>query len=304
MMGTLNEIEIFDLKKQVAQKAVEKGFDAMQRVDDLMSHYKESSEVSRIKNSVPLETVRVSQDTFNVLKRSEEIAQLSDGAFDVTIGPLVKRWGFYDKEQKPLPTRQEINRMRRGMGYVHLFLRPKNREVSKRIPTLEVDLGGIAKGYAIDLAVKALKQAGVVSATVNSGGNIGFIGNPVKGEAWEVGVIDPLNPSELLGVLNIKEGAVATSGNYENYHEIEGKRYSHIIDPRTGWPVQGVLSVTVIAANAMDADALSTTLFVLGPKQGLVLAEKLNAKALFVLETENGKPELVFSKGLETQFKP
>lgn len=302
LMGTLNEIQINGLSKKRAHLAAEKGFAAMNRVDTLMSHYKETSEVSRIKNLLPFETTKVSKETFDVLKRSKKFHELSYGAFDITIGPLVKRWGFFDKEERPLPTKGEIADLRRLCGSVHLFLDDKKREVSKRFPQLEVDLGAIAKGYAVDLALEALKKAGVDSATVNSGGNIGFLGTSSKGDAWEIGIKDPLNPNQLLGVLKIKEGAVATSGNYENFFDINGKRYAHIIDPRNGWPVQGVLSVTVVAPTAMDADALSTTLFVMGPKLGLPLAEKLNAKALFVLDKGNGQTELVWSPELKEQF--
>jgi len=163
-------------------------------------------------------------------------------------------------------------------------------------------LGGIAKGYAIDLALNKLKEAGVKKGLVNSGGNIGFLGSAPNNKKWVVGVKNPYNLSTLIGSLKVSEGAVATSGNYENYFMMNGKRYSHILDPRTGWPVEGILSVTVIAPSGIDADALSTTLFVMGPKKGMLLAEELGAKVLYVLEKEENQMELVFSPGLQSSF--
>ncbi len=302
LMGTLNEIQIYGLSKERARAAAEKGFAAMKRVDDLMSHYKATSEVSHIKNLPPLELLVVSQETFEVLSRAYDVATLSDGAFDVTVAPLVKRWGFFDHIQKEIPTQEELKELRRKCGYEQLLLNPKTKTVQKRVAGLEVDLGGIAKGYAIDLALAALKEAGVISATVNSGGNLGFIGKPPKHLVWEVGIKDPRNPQEMIGVLTVEKGGVATSGNYEQYFEIEGKRYTHILDPRTGWPIQGIHSVTVIAPNAMDADALSTTLFVLGPEKGIPLAEKFGAQALFILDKGEEKTDLIFSPDLEALF--
>jgi len=302
LMGTLNEIQVFDLPKAQAKEAVSRAFDAMNKVDQLMSHYKETSEISQIKHLKSLESMPVSEETFTVLKRSQDFSKMTEGAFDITIGTLIKRWGFYHREERDLPTKKELKQILTQTGSNQFDLVLSTKSITVHSPHLDLDLGGIAKGYAIDCALQELRHAGVQKAIVNSGGNIGFLGSRPQKEGWRVGVKNPKDPKALLGWLEVPEGAVATSGNYENFFDIKGTRYAHIVDPRTGWPVQGVLSVTVAAPNAMDADALSTALFVLGPEKGIRLAEELKAKALFVLEGEAEGVKLLFSPGFETQF--
>lgn len=302
LMGTLNEIQIFGLSRAEARAAAQSAFEAMQQVDTLMSLYKENSEISRIKKLSPGEKFPVSKETFTVLNRAREIARLSEGAFDVTVGPLVRRWGFFKKEGGNVLTQNEIASILSRCGYEKLELVQETQSVKVTAKELEVDLGGIAKGYAIDLALKKLKEAGVQSGLVNSGGNIGFLGRPPNNKEWVVGIKNPYNLSTLIGSLKIPEGAVSTSGNYENYFIVNGKRYSHILDPRTGWPVEGILSVTVMAPTGMDADALSTTLFVMGPEKGIPLAEELGAQVLYVLEKEPHEMEFRYSPGLESSL--
>lgn len=291
LMGTLVEVEIHGAPREKVQAAAAKAFAAIQRIDELMSSYKETSEISLINRDGHLRPVPVSDETFFVLKRALEFSRLTDGAFDVTVGPLVRLWGFFRKEGYRVPTDTEIAATRAQCGWEKVILDVQNKTVRLGQEGMEIDLGGIAKGYAVDQALEALRRERVKRAKVNAGGQIGFLDFSRTGKKWEVGIEDPRHPDQISKWIEVGEEAVATSAATQNYFEVNGKRYGHILDPRTGWPAQSkVLSVTVVAPSGIDADALSTALFVLGPEKGIPLAKKLGAQAIYILEDENKNP--------------
>lgn len=223
-----------------------------------------------------------------MLKKSRDFWLVSDGAFDVTVGPLVDLWGFTDKEYR-LPQDEEIKSRLGAVGFDKIIFHDSERIVEFSVPGMKVDLGGIAKGFAVDCAVNKLKEFGIKSCLINAGGQIYGLGYKMF-QPWAVAVRSPRGKN-LIGHTMLVNQAVSTSGDYEQYFIKDKKRYSHIFDPRTGYPVDsGIISVTVTADDGLTADALSTAIFVLGKIKGENLANKFpNVKAI-IIEKNETKP--------------
>jgi len=236
----------------------------LRRVEVLMSAHIEASELSRL-NRLPVGGKQPTDpELLAILDFSRQVHEQSDGAFDVTVGPLIELWKTAAKAGAP-PTEEQIRQARAASNWGALHVLPDAPAVVRGKPTVRVDLGGIAKGYGIDKAVEAMRNTpGVAGGLVDVGGDVRCFGRPAEGGKWLVGVRSPFGGDSLLAVLQLDEGAVCTSGNYERFTEIAGQRYSHILDPRTGRPVDFAPSVTVFAADATTADAWATALSVLG----------------------------------------
>lgn len=256
--------------------ALDSAFAEIERMDKLFSSFREDSILSRLNKEGYLKETEETKEVIGLIKKAIFFAEKSGGCFDPTVGPLMKLWGFRGGDKR-LPSEKEIQETRAYIGYKNIVVEKDGIRLIKG----KIDLGGIAKGYATDRAVYILKTKGIKKALVNAGGNIyGF------GKTWRIGIQDPRDKTNLIGYLKIQDTGVASSGDYERFFIINGKRYSHIMDPRTGYPKQGVIATTVIAKDATTADGLSTALFVMG-KDGLKLCEKLSAEA--ALWDENGK---------------
>jgi thiamine biosynthesis lipoprotein ApbE len=283
IMGTYVEVTIYGEDATTNEKALEAAFKAIEAVDKSMSDYKSDSEVSEINRAAEKNPVKVSDPLIEVLEASKKYYKWSRGAFDITVAPLMVSWGFkkHVKEVKTLPTQEEISKLLNLIGSDKVTLSEGNL-VKLEEPGMAIDLGAIAKGYAVDKAVEALKAFNVVSALVNAGGDLFAFNSPPERPFWDIGLQNPKDKQSLLGTLKIKDMAVATSGNYEKYFMFEEKRYTHIMDPRTGYPVSGMASTTVIAKSAMEADALSTSVFVLGPEDGVKLMEDLKVDGILI----------------------
>ncbi|RKZ02190.1 MAG: FAD:protein FMN transferase [Candidatus Hydrothermota bacterium] len=267
VMGTVVNIEV--PKSQVA--AADSALQAFSLVDSLMSPVKESSDLAMI-NSHSGEWVKVSDLTVRCIKKALEIAELTDGAFDPTAGVLVHLWHFDVESGWQVPESSKVESLLNFVDYKSIKV---DGDSVKLANGQRIDLGGIAKGFAIDLAVDRLRRAGVRSAIVDAGGDLFLVGENMSGRAWRVGIRDPIDKKRVLMVIKVKDRSVCTSGNYERFIEIGGVKYSHIFDPRTGWPVRGVLSTTVVGKDAATTDALATAIFVLGPQKGIRLIESL-----------------------------
>ncbi len=268
IMGTLVEIKIYDTEHDKAEQAASAAFREMNRIEQLLSRHVDGSEVSRLSRAA--ESLEVSRETADLIRSGQRIARISHGAFDLTLGRLKELWAI-DGDQPRVPAAAELQDALRGVGPAALTV--EGRRVSKTDPGLHIDLGGIAKGYAVDRAVALLRQAGITSAAVNAGGDISLIGDH-RGEPWRIGIQHPRKPQDILVTLPLTDSAVVTSGDYERYFERDGIRYHHIFDPTTGQPARLCQSVTVVAGDAASADALATAAFVLGPEKGLQLLEK------------------------------
>lgn len=272
-------------------------------VEQTLSLFRPDSELARLNQQAGLSPLRVSGMTRSVLELSVHFSETSQGAFDPTVTPLLRLWGFHSKKAPlTIPSENDIERTKALVGIRHLKLDGDTAFLDQA--GMSVDLGGIAKGCAVDLAYDALVDAGGRNFMVNLGGNIRCYGAPKAGASWRIGIQDPFHPKNLVGTIRLPSGrATATSGNYERFVTIQGKRYAHILDPRTGWPVQGMASTTVIAPTAGEADALSTASFVLGVDATLKMLEQMpDCHVVFIPDSQPLR--LILTPGFKDFFEP
>lgn len=275
---------------QSLRQTVDAAFDEIDRIDRLMSHYKPDSPLSQLNREAAAGPVKVEPELFDFLAECLRYSRQSDGAFDITVGPLMKAWGFFRDEGR-MPSEPELANARRGVGYRHVILNAKERTVSFDRPGVELDLGGIAKGYAVDRAIAVLKQRRIKNALVSAGGSTIYgLGAPPHQTAWEVKLQDPVAPERTAMTVQLNNQALSVSGSYEKFFEVGGRRYSHIMDPRTGRPVEGVLSVAVITDTGTAGDALDNVFYVQGVKRSRKSLRNFTAsKIVFFLPEPGGK---------------
>lgn len=297
-MGTRVEITIADHGKSQKQKreAVRQAFEAIQEADRLMSNYRADSEVSKL-NQAGYKGAAVGPEVLSVLTRAYQVSELTDGAFDITVAPLIQLWGLNGETPRTaLPSDQEIERVRKLVDFRSVTI-VENRVRFNQVD-MRIDLGGIAKGYAVDRAVEVLRENNIAHAMVNAGGDLYCLGGRDHFSGWKVGIRHPRQLKEIIRVLEIKDKAMATSGDYERFVQIKGTRYSHIINPKTGRPVDnGVVSVTVLAGDSMTADALATGVFVLGAEKGIALLDQLDEVEGMVIQEKDEHLSSFYSKG-------
>jgi thiamine biosynthesis lipoprotein len=279
-------------------RIVEAAFDEVDRIDRLMSHYKPESPLSRLNREAARGPVAVEAELFDFIAESLRYGRDSGGAFDITVGPLMKAWGFFRGGGR-IPSGDELAELRQRVGYQHVVLDPQARTIRFDHPGVELDLGGIAKGYAVDRAVAVLRRAGVAAALVSAGGSTVFgLGAPPGQTAWEVGVQDPVRPDAAAFTARLKDRALSVSGSYERSFEKDGVTYSHIMDPRTARPVQGVLSVAVLSASGTEGDALDDALFVRGVEGSKAYVKRLPAtEAFFFVPRADGRWRMAHLRG-------
>ena len=259
-----------------AEEAVNAALAEMRRISALMNADDPESEVSRLNANAGKRPVKVSPETFYVLALAQRYSELSEGAFDVTVRPLVKLWGI-GKKDKYVPAEEAVARARSLVNYRDLVLDEAAQTAYLERPGMGVDLGGVAKGYGADRAREVLREHGIRSALIDAGGNIWAIGSRPDGRPWRIGIRNPRpeHGGELLAVLPSEDLTLVTSGDYERYFIKDGVRYHHIFDPRTGRPARRAISATIVGQNSAEADVLSTAVFVLGPEKGLALIRRL-----------------------------
>lgn len=273
---------------------VEASFDEVDRIDRLMSHYKPDSPLSRLNRTAALGPVAVEPELFDFIALCLKYSLDSDGAFDISVGPLMTSWGFFRGEGR-VPGEDEIAELRARIGYRHVIVDVARKTIRFDRPGVELDLGGIAKGYAVDRAVGLLKQRHIVAALVSAGGSTLYgLGAPPGRKGWDVKIQDPIDPLKIARHVRLKDRALSVSGRSEKFFEVGGARYSHIMDPRTGRPVQGLLSVTVLASSGTAGDALDDAFFVEGVHRSREHLKRLPAtEALFFLSEPGGKWRIV-----------
>ncbi len=295
-MGTRFRIVLYAADEATAKKATGAAFARVAQLDQIMSDYKEDSELMRLCKQAGGGPVKVSDELYDILRRSQDLAQRSEGAFDVTVGPVVRLWRRA-RRQKQLPDARHLKEALALVGYEKMHLDEKARTVTLSKPGMLLDLGGIAKGYAVDEAQKVLKQQGIRSALVAGGGDIAVSDPPPGSDGWPIGIApldDPNKPPTRTIVL--KNAAVSTSGDAEQHVEIDGKRYSHVVDPKTGVGLTGRIAVTVIAPNGTLSDSLATAVSVLGPVKGLKLIEATEGAAALIVQAADQGSLTVESK--------
>ncbi len=287
VMGTRAWVTLYGFDEEEAERIAGEALREMHRIEGLMSTWRETSEISILNAQASGTMQPVSRELYTVVDSAFHYAELTGGAFDITVRPLVRLWGFQGGTAR-MPAGAEIDTALTHVGYGRVMLDEALPGIS--LPSgMELDLAGIAKGYAVDRCIALLKDRGVTSALVNLGGNIYALGTPPGRNSWAVGIREARGARSTVGAIMLQNSAVATSGNYENFVEIDGKRYGHIIDPRTGRTVNNMLSVTAVAPTAVAADALSTGLFVMGTERGSALVERLTGvKAIFAEPSDGG----------------
>ena len=287
LLGTVVEIQVRDEDEQKAENAITQAFAEVKRIDDLFTTYNEESPVWEINNNSDT-LIKVDDEIYNLLLLCDSVAQLSDGCFDVSLDNLTKAWGFYS-DNPHLPNKTAIDSALNLSGWNNIQL-IENQTLIRR-KNVGLNFGAIAKGYAVDKAIDVLKNFGIKEALVNAGGEIRVFGND-----WLIGIQHPREINSIIKKLKLKDISVATSGDYEQYFEVDGIRYHHILDPKTGFPSRGLQSVSVTNKSNAFADALATAVFVMGKEKGMKLIESLDNTEAMIID-EEGK--IFYSSGFE-----
>jgi len=267
-----------------AKEAVGAAFDAISRLDRMWNPYDDASELARINRSAGQGPVPASPETLDIISDALEMAALTDGAFDPTVGPLVRVWGFGVHPHVPAPA--EIEKARALVDYRRVKLDRTSGTVELPLPGMALDLGAIAKGYAVDRARSILQQHGIRQALIVAGGSVYALGSAPGNLPWRVAVQHPRDPQGVLGIIPVRDMAVDTSGDYQRFFDEGGRRYHHILDPRTGYPARACQSATVVHQSAGFADALATACFVLGPDRASALLARLPGTAALLVDDQ------------------
>ncbi|MBU4438497.1 MAG: FAD:protein FMN transferase [Firmicutes bacterium] len=275
--STVNEGNSFGMNTEIAysvfgekaESAIAAMTTELLRLENKLSRFMPSSEVSRINRLAGLDSIKISRELYEILSFAHLVSEISQGMFDITVAPLVDLWGY--KKAKDVPAKSKIRNILLKVDYRELILNPKDHIAGLSKLGHAIDLGGIGKGYASDRCMQLFQQYGVNSAYINIGGNVATLGNKPDSSLWRVGIRHPRHDQQLIGVVRVAGKAVVTSGDYERcFFDRQDKRWHHILDPTTGYPAEsGLISVSVIADSAMIADALSTAIFVAGLNKGI-----------------------------------
>ena len=299
LMGSDFEIAAISESKEKASLVIEIAYNEIVRIEQLISSWDENSETTLINKNAGIQPVKVSVELFNLIRRANKVSTLSNGAFDISYASMDKIWQF-DGTMTELPLPEKVKESVSKVNYKNIILDEKEHTVFLKEKGMRLGFGAIGKGYAANKARSIMIENEIVSGMINAGGDLITWGNGLKGEKWKVGIADPKKKEAFISWLELNEMAVVTSGDYERYAIIKGIRYSHIIDTRTGYPVVGLKSVTIVCPDAELADALATTVFVLGQERGLALINNLNAIECVII---NDKDEIITSNTLKLNIQ-
>ncbi|SDG22040.1 thiamine biosynthesis lipoprotein [Dyadobacter soli] len=273
LMGSLFDITVVAEDSALANAAIDRAETEISRIEDLISEWRPGTQVSEVNRNAGLRPVKVDREVFGLTQRAVRYAKLTGGAFDVSIAAMDRLWR-YDGSMTALPDSAAIRRSVANVGYRHIVLDSIHSTIYLAKPGMKIGFGSIGKGYAADKCRELLQSGGITGGIVNASGDLAAWGAQPGGEPWAIGIRNPFKGGGMLKVLKIRTGAVATSGSYEKYAEIDGKRYSHIIDPRTGYPSSELTSVTVTGPSAEFANFLSTSIMVVGSREGRKLMKR------------------------------
>ncbi|NPV45184.1 MAG: FAD:protein FMN transferase [Firmicutes bacterium] len=298
LLGTIITVQIYD---KASDKLFDEIFNRLKEIENKMTINEKNSEIMLVNSNAGTKFTKVSDDTFYVVEKGKYFSELSGGRFDISIGPLVKLWNI-GTEGAEIPDRRQIEEKKSLVDYNGVLLNSEKKSIMLKKTGMMLDLGGIAKGYAADEVAKILKENNIKHAIINLGGNVLAYGSKPDGSEWRIGIQNPFSSrGDYVGIVNVINKQVVTSGIYERYFEAKGKIYHHILDPETGYPVENnLVSVTVIADKGIDADSLSTSAFAMGLENGFNLIEGLdNTEAVFI--TNDSK--IYLTSGLKETFK-
>lgn len=284
LMGNRFEITVVSENKDEAFSRIDDAVAEISRIEKLLTTFSENSQTNLINRNAGISPVKVDKEVFDIIARSKRISDVTQGAFDITYGSVDKKLWNFDKTMTSLPDVETAKRAVHLINYRNVILDEKKCTVFLKEKGMRIGFGGIGKGYAAERAKTILQQKGIESGIVNAAGDLTAWGYQPNGKEWTIGIADPNSAHHPFSYLNITNMAIATSGNYEKYITIKGKRYSHTIDPKTGLPVSGIKSVTIISPNAEIADAMATPVMIMGIKVGLDMVNQVIGLACIIVD--------------------
>ncbi|MGL4914442.1 MAG: FAD:protein FMN transferase [Romboutsia sp.] len=297
-MGTPIKLTLYN---ESNEEILDKAFEKVSKIEDTLSINKPGTELDNLNAKSGISPVVLSEMSYDIIRKALEYSKLSDGGYDVSIGPLIKLWSIGLPEAK-VPTQEEINEVIKLIDYSNIDMNDSNREVFLSKKGMIVDLGSIAKGYVADELVKLLKDEGIEKAIIDLGGNIYALGYKEENKKWRIGIQNPFDDrGNVVGTIDVANKSVVTTGVYERFIEKNGKKYHHILNPKTGYPYEtNIAGVSIVADHSIDADALSTLVFTKGLEEGLKFVNELeNVDAIFI----TNKKEIYTTKGIKDNFK-
>lgn len=287
-MGNHFELSVVTDSEKNGNEKIDIGVKEIQRIEKLLTTFNDDSETNLVNKNAGINPVKVCEETFELIQRSIRISDLTQGAFDLTYGSIDKRLWNFDQNMTELPDRDTAKDMVRLINYKNIILNAENCTVFLREEGMRIGFGGIGKGYAAERAKKLMREAGAESGVVNASGDLTTWGLQPDGNQWTIAIANPNAKSEAFSYMNISNMAVATSGNYEKYIVIGNKKYSHTINPKTGLPITGIKSVTIISPNAEIADAMATPVTIMGIDAGLYMINQMkNIEAVIIDDDDN-----------------
>jgi len=287
LMGNQFELTVVAHTKEWGYEMIDEGVKEIQRIEKLLTTFSDDSETNLINRNAGIQPVTVSDETFNIIERSIKISSITQGAFDITYGSIDKRLWNFDQTMTSLPPAKKAKKMVRLINYKNIGLDVEKKKVFLKKKGMRIGFGGIGKGYAAEMAKEVMKKKGVASGIVNASGDLTTWGTQPDGKPWTVGIVHPDYKEYPFSYMNISDMAVATSGNYQKFVMIDGKKYSHTIDPHTGLPVRGIKSVTIISPNAEICDAMATPVMIMGIEHGLHLINQLKHVECLIIDDHN-----------------
>ena len=285
LMGSRFDITVVAKDSTAANSDINMAVAEITRIEKRISSWDPNSETSLVNTNAGIKPVKVSQELFDLIKRAIGISKLTDGAFDITYASMDKIWKF-DGSMTRMPAEEDIKSSVSKVGYQNIILNEAEHTVFLKLPGMKIGFGAIGKGYAADRTKDLLQSKGVIAGIINASGDMNTWGKQVNGEDWKVAITNPMDKNKAFALLPIKNEAVVTSGDYEKFVEFNGTRYAHIINPRTGYPATGIISVTVFAPKAELADALATSVFVMGKEVGLNRINQLPKVECIIIDVE------------------
>ena len=297
-MGSRFEITAVHSDRVRARDAVDRAYEEIDRIEAIISSWQPTSATSEINRNAGKRATVVPQELFHLVRRSIKLSELTGGAFDITFASMGRLWDFQATEPR-MPDPEAVRQALEHVDYRNITLDPDERSISLEDPASRIGFGAIGKGYAANRAVWVLKADGIENGVVNAGGDLVAFGRREDGRQWDIGIAHPVYRDHIFARLPLSEQAVVTSGDYESFVTIDGKRYAHILDPRTGYPVDHLRSVTIVCPDAELADGLATAVFVLGPAEGLKLVNELNGIEALLVDAEG---QILFSDHLRSRM--
>lgn len=286
-MGNRFEISVVSDDENWAFEQIDKAIAEIQRIEKLLTTFDENSQTNLINKNAGIQPVEVDKEVFDIIVRSNRISDLTQGAFDISYGSIDKSLWNFDKNMIALPSTETARKMVRLINYKNIILDPNQQTVFLKNKGMRIGFGGIGKGYAAEQAKKVMQENGVENGIVNASGDLTVWGFQPNGKPWTIGIANPNQANEYFSSIELTNTSIATSGNYEKYVIIDGKKYSHTINPKTGLPIHGIKSVTIITPNAEFADAIATPISIMGTKVGLDLINQLNHVECIIINDIN-----------------